>query len=116
MRLEGGLVRPQVQPSPFEDGALVLEPTLFEADAMLFPEGAGAGLRYAAGDRGLRFTWENLPNLAIWSKPGASFVCLEPWRGTAAEVGGSDALEDRPYVEVLGPGATGRYGYKVTLD
>ena len=116
IRLEGGLVRPQTHASPFEDGALVLEPALFDADAMLFPEGAGAGLRYAAGEKGLRFTWENLPNFAIWSKPGASFVCLEPWRGTAAEVGGSDALEDRPYGEVLGPGATARYGYKVTLD
>ncbi|KKC41036.1 aldose epimerase [Devosia epidermidihirudinis] len=115
VRLSGGLVQPQKLASPFVDGRLVLEPELFDADAMLFPDGAGAGLRYSAGDKAIHFTWENLPNLALWSKPGAPFVCLEPWHGTAAEVGGSDALEDRPYSEVLGPGATGRYAFTAEL-
>lgn len=112
IRLSGGLVVPEPLPSPFAAGRLVLDHALFASDAMLFPEGAGAGLRYAAGDKAIHFTWENLPNLALWSKPGAGFVCLEPWRGTAAELGGSDDLMERPYVEQLGPGATGRYSFK----
>lgn len=112
MRLSGGLVKPEKLPSPFKAGRLVLDPALFTDDAMLFPEGAGAGLTYAAGERAIRFSWENLPNLALWSKPGAPFVCLEPWHGTAAEVGGSDELSDRPYSEMLGPGATGRYSFR----
>ena len=115
VRLSGGLVKPEKLASPFEAGRLILDHDLFVDDAMLFPEGAGAGLTYAAGDRAIRFTWENLPNFAIWSKPGAPFVCLEPWRGTAAEVGGSDELSERPYAEVLGPGATGRYGFRAEL-
>ena len=115
VRLSGGLVKPEPLPSPFEAGELVLEHELFAADAMLFPEGAGAGLRYAAGGKAIRFTWENLPNFALWSKPGAPFVCLEPWHGTAAEVGGSDELSERPYAEVLGPGAIGRYSFRVEL-
>ena len=115
MRLSGGLVRPETLASPFVDGATTLEHDLFAADAMLFPEGAGAGLRYGTADRAIHFTWENLPNLALWSKPGAPFVCLEPWHGTAAEVGGSDDLAERPYVEVLGPGARGMYRFKAEL-
>lgn len=112
VRLSGGLVQRNALASPFSAGRLVLDPALFAADAMIFPHGAGAGLRYGAGEKAIHFTWENLPNLALWSKPGAPFVCLEPWHGTAAEVGGSDALEDRPYGEVLGPGASGRYAFK----
>jgi galactose mutarotase-like enzyme len=115
VRLSGGLVAPHALPSPFEGGALTLKPELFDADAMLFPEGAGAGLTYASGGKAVRFSWENLPNFALWSKPGAEFVCLEPWRGTAAAVDGSDALEERPYSEVLGPGATGRYSFRAEL-
>lgn len=115
VRLSGGLVKPERLASPFRQGELVLEHDLFAADAMLFPEGAGAGLRYIAGERAIHFTWENLPNFALWSKPGAPFVCLEPWHGTAAEVDGSDELSERPYSELLGPGATGRYGFKVEL-
>jgi galactose mutarotase-like enzyme len=115
IRLSGGLLKPEPLPSPFRNGVLALKHELFETDAMLFPEGAGAGLTYAAGDRAIRFTWENLPNFAIWSKPGAPFVCLEPWHGTAAEVDGSDELAERPYGEVLGPGATGRYSFRAEM-
>lgn len=115
VRLSGGLVVPEPLPSPFREGVLRLDHGLFDADAMIFPEGAGAGLTYAAGDKAIRFTWENLPNLALWSKPGAPFVCLEPWHGMAAEVGGSHDIAERPYGEVLGPGATGRYGFRVEL-
>lgn len=115
IRLSGGLVKPEPQPSPFRGGVLVLDHEMFAADAMVFPEGAGAGLTYAAGKKAIRFTWENLPNFALWSKVGAPFVCLEPWHGTAAEVGGSDDLAERPYSDVLGPGATGRYGFRVEL-
>ncbi|KQX35580.1 aldose epimerase [Devosia sp. Root436] len=115
VRLSGGLVKPEALPSPFEAGELVLSHDLFAGDAMLFPEGAGAGLRYEAGGKAVRLTWENLPNFAIWSKAGAGFVCLEPWHGTAAQVGGSDELAERPYGDVLGPGASARYGFRVEL-
>jgi galactose mutarotase-like enzyme len=115
VRLSGGLVKPEALPSPFEAGELVLSHDLFAGDAMLFPEGAGAGLRYEAGGKAVRLTWENLPNFAIWSKAGAGFVCLEPWHGTAAQVGGSDELAERPYGDVLGPGAIARYGFRVEL-
>src|SRR5690606_35763421 len=84
-RLSGGLVKPERLPSPFRDGALTLGRELFEADAMLFPEGAGAGPRYGTDAVQVHLSWENLPNFALWSKPGP-FVCLEPWHGTAAEV------------------------------
>ncbi len=114
VRLSGGLVKPERLASPFHDGELTLERAMFEADAMLFPEGAGAGARYGTDDQQVHLSWENLPNFAVWSKPGP-FVCLEPWHGTAAEVGGSDALEERPYTEVLGPGAVGRYAMWVEL-
>lgn len=115
-RLSGGLVDPTPLPSPFADGVLELKHGDFEKDAMLFPEGAGAGLRYGpATGPNVMFTWENLPNFALWSRRGADFICLEPWHGTAAEVGGSDDLAERPYSELLGPGARGRYSFRAEL-
>jgi galactose mutarotase-like enzyme len=115
-RLSGGLVEPDALPSPFDAGVLTLDPELFRADAMVFLEGAGAGLRYGPEEGpAIRFSWENLPNLALWSKPGAGFVCLEPWHGTAAEVGGSDDLGARPYTETLGPWSSARYSFRAEL-
>jgi len=115
-RLEGGLVKPEVLASPFRDGEVELEHAMFDADAMVFPQGAGAGARLVGGETTVHVRWENLPNFALWSKPGeAPFVCLEPWHGTAVELGGSDALEERPYGMVLEAGGVMRFGMRIEL-
>lgn len=115
-RLSGGLVNPEALASPFTKGRLTLDHSQFEADAMVFPDGAGSALRYgSANGPAIEFSWEHLPNIAFWTKPGAGYICLEPWHGTAAEVGGSDDLRERPYSVLLAPQATTRFGYRVEL-
>jgi galactose mutarotase-like enzyme len=115
-RLEGGLRRPALLPSPFRKGRLALDPALFVEDAMIFPEGAGSSLIYRAENGPeLRFTFENLPNLALWTKPGAPYLCIEPWHGTAPSAGTGAAIEDRPSTFVLGTGETSRFAYSVTF-
>ena len=116
VRLGNGLIDPERRDSPFKAGRLILDHAMFEADAMIFPEGAGEGLAYAAEDGpALKFSFENLPNLALWQKPGAPFICIEPWHGTAAELGGSDDLAERPYSNILQPGAKARFAFTVEL-
>ncbi|MBX9454956.1 MAG: aldose 1-epimerase family protein [Rhizobium sp.] len=116
-RLEGGLRQPDILPSPFTKGRLVLAHDHFEDDAMIFPEGAGDGLLYGAeGGPGLKFRFDNLPNLALWTKPGAPFLCVEPWHGTAAEIGGSAELAARPYTVTLAKGASARFGFSVEIS
>jgi len=114
VRVDKGLVRPERLASPFKDGRLVLDPAQFEDDAMIFPDGAGDGLTYAAdGGPAVKFAFENLPNLALWQKPGAPYICIEPWHGTAALRGGSDDLAERPYGIALEPGGTARFAFTV---
>lgn len=114
--LENGLLSQSRTSSPFENGRLVLVHSLFEDDALVFPEGAGAGLAFAAEDGPcLTFRFENLPNLALWTKPGAPFLCVEPWHGTAAEFGGSRELKDRPFTSLLPAGENKRFAFTVTF-
>lgn len=116
-RLEGGLRLPGLMPSPFTRGRLVLEHELFETDAMIFPEGAGSGLIYGAqGGPSLHFRFDNLPNLALWTKPGAPFLCVEPWHGTAPEIGASAEIVARPYTMTLAPGASARLRFSVEVS
>ncbi|MBB3593210.1 galactose mutarotase-like enzyme [Rhizobium sp. BK529] len=116
VRLEGGLISPKRLASPFKAGSLVLDHSMFEQDAMIFPEGAGTGLRYGAeAGPAIHFNFENLPNLALWTKPGAPFLCVEPWHGTAAENGGSDDLEGRPYTMMLAAGETARFSFTAKI-
>jgi galactose mutarotase-like enzyme len=115
-RLEGGLRRPGLLPSPFTKGRLLLEHGYFEQDAVIFPEGAGFGLAYRAeGGPSLNFSFENLPNLALWTKPGAPFICIEPWHGTAPEVGASTEIAARPYALSLAPGDSATFAFSVTI-
>ncbi|QKK27188.1 aldose 1-epimerase family protein [Rhizobium hidalgonense] len=116
VRLEGGLINPAALPSPFNAGRLVLDHAMFEQDAMIFPQGAGEGLRYGAeSGPSLLFGFKNLPNLALWTKPGAPFICIEPWHGTAAEGGSSTELSKRPSTTILAPGAVASFAFRVEI-
>ncbi|WP_136634557.1 aldose 1-epimerase family protein [Pseudooceanicola onchidii] len=115
-RLRDGLLDDQRHPSPFRRGRLTLDPAMFDADAMIFPEGAGTGLSYGA-DKGpeLTFTFDNLPNLALWQKPGAPFLCIEPWHGMAARHGAGPEIAARPGTCTLAPGDVARFRWSVTV-
>ncbi len=41
--------------------------------------------------------------LGIWSKPGAPFICLEPWFSTADRVNGSNVFVQKPDMKILQP-------------
>ncbi|MCA0996705.1 aldose 1-epimerase family protein [Alloyangia pacifica] len=114
-RIKGGRLPDSRHPSPFAAGRLLLEPEQFESDAMIFPEGAGDALTYGVFDGPrLQFTFENLPVVALWQKPGAPFLCVEPWHGMHARVGASAELSERPGAISLAPGDSARFGYTVT--
>lgn len=116
LRLEGGLLSEEAHRSPFHGGRLVLDKSQFEQDAMIFPEGTGTALTYGAeGAPSLQFRFENLPNLALWQKPGAPFICIEPWHGMAASHGKGPELKDRPYTLTLPAGESMRHGFTVTV-
>ncbi|MGI3170380.1 aldose 1-epimerase family protein [Pseudooceanicola sp. C21-150M6] len=116
-RLSDGLLTAGREDSPFRGGEMVLDPALFEANALVFEEGTGAVLRYGA-DRGpvLRFEMENLPRLGIWQPPGAPFICIEPWHGIAARLGAGPAIEDRPGTVTLAPKEAMRFVWSVTVE
>ncbi len=113
---ESGLLKAASLPSLFSEGVLDLDPALFEHDALIFPSGAGAALRFEA-DTGpsLRFAFENLPNLALWQKPDAPFLCIEPWHGMAARAGAGPQITDRPGTIMLEPGQSVSFAFSVTL-
>lgn len=116
IQLEDGLIGRTLPTSPFKAGRLELAHALFDNDALIFPEGAGTGLSFAAdGGPSLHFTFENLPNIALWQKPGAPFLCVEPWHGMAAHAGGTAELVERPYTVALVAGDAMRFGFTVEI-
>ena len=52
----------------------------------------------------LKLTYDNWPYLGIWSKPGAPFICLEPWMSTADTVNSTNVFVQKTDLQVLAPG------------
>lgn len=56
-----------------------------------------------------------MPHLGIWTKPGAGFVCIEPWQGHASPEGFDGELADKPGMVAIMPGATESFAMSIGL-
>lgn len=111
-----GLVEPDPRPTPVEGDALPLRDALFEADALIFDRLESRRLTYGVPGRpGLEIGFEGMPQLGVWMKPGAGYLCIEPWRGFADPVGFEGDFHDKPGVFVTRPGEAARLAMTVTL-
>lgn len=75
----------------------------------------GVSLTDRQSGRGVHLSYEGFPMVAFWTKPGAPFLCLEPWHGCAAFEDESGAFTDKPHCITLAPGQTKTLVYRVTL-
>jgi galactose mutarotase-like enzyme len=104
----GGLIADR--PEPFLHGAaeVLLREGMFDSGAVVFKtlRSRRARLLSRRTGRGVEVAFPGFPYFALWSKPGAPFVCLEPWCGIADSVLASGRLEDKEGIVRLAPGAT----------
>lgn len=90
-----------------ENGILALSNNLFNEDALIFTEidFNWIRLRKKEKENGVIVRFSGYPNLALWSKPGADFVCIEPWLGLPdSEYESLDVTEKSTYKSIL-PGS-----------
>lgn len=104
-RLVEGLLDPHPFPNPVDGNVLRLRDDLFAQDALVFDHLQSRSLRYQApGSLGIELSWEGFQQLGIWTKPGAAFLCLEPWAGTASPAGFDGEFVEKPGLFFVEPG------------
>ena len=114
-RLRADLLAPEPRPTPVRGQTLPLADDLFAADALIWEAPASRALRYGVpGHPELALHWD-LPSFACWTKPGAPFLCLEPWQGLADREGAMGALADRPGAVRLAPGAARAWTLEIAM-
>jgi galactose mutarotase-like enzyme len=114
--LVDGLIAVENRPSPVDGKTFKLEDALFEADALIWEGLASEKLCYGApGHPGLEIAWGDMPNLGLWTKPGAPYLCIEPWAGIADRRSFHGEIWDKPGIWRIRPGATDRWWMSVTL-
>jgi galactose mutarotase-like enzyme len=112
-----GLILPEPRPSPVEGRTLTPSAALFEADALIWDDLHSRSLTFGApGSASLAIAFPDTPMLGIWQKPGADFLCIEPWQGHADPAGYAGDFRDKPGVIVLLPGDSRRLRMDVTVD
>ena len=73
-------------PSPVAGNRLTLADDLFVDDALIFLSPASRSVTYGApGSPALTIRFPDMPHLGIWTKPGAGYVCIEPWQASPAQ-------------------------------
>lgn len=115
-RLADNLVAPEARPSPLHGRRLDLNDDLFADDALIWENLHSDHVVYSA-DAGpsLRIAWKNMPNLGIWTKPGSSFVCIEPWAGIADPVDFSGEIWGKPGMVRIRSGESASWAMEITL-
>ncbi len=101
-QLNKGLLQAEKIPSPIVDQTLVLSDELFQNDALIFDDIIERKITYQAGDQyKIVLQFDDFPQLGIWSKLGAPFVCLEPWYGYASPETYKGEFSSKPGVMLL---------------
>lgn len=86
LKLQNGLISQEKGENKLKENKLLLEENTFLEDAIIMKNlnSEKVTLQNAkTGKKVLEFTFKGFPYLAIWSKKGAPFVCIEPWQTIA---------------------------------
>lgn len=111
-----GLVLPDPVPTPVEGDTLTPRDALFVPDALIFDQLRSRSVRFGVpGGRTLRVDFPEMPLLGVWTKPGAPFLCIEPWHGLADPVGYDGDFHAKPYVIEVAPGIERRFAIAITI-
>jgi len=111
-----GLLAGPARPSPLKGRILALDDGLFSQDALVFQPVQSRAVRYSGpGAPVLEVSWDGFLQLGLWSRPGAGFLCIEPWRGYASPAGFDGEFRDKPGVFLVSPGGTISAQYTVRV-
>ena len=84
--------------------SVTLTEDVFENDALIIPSPkfSSAEVHDENGKKLVKMTFGEVPYLLMWAKPGAPYVCVEPWYGIPDDVGEPHELKEKNAIIKLG--------------
>lgn len=114
--VKGGWMDADGWESPVEGRVLALHDALFERDALVWNPVRSQSLAYGAeGGPQLVCDFPDTPALGLWMKPGARYLCIEPWHGIADPYGFDGEIWDKPLMQRYAPGESKTFTMRMTL-
>jgi galactose mutarotase-like enzyme len=113
---QDGLLKPERLPTPVATRRLLLDDELFRDDVVIFDALRSRSVRYgAANGPKIELRFPDAQYLGLWTKPGAPFICIEPWQGITDPAGFADDFRHKPGVFRVAPGASHSLNVVITL-
>jgi galactose mutarotase-like enzyme len=104
------------KPTPIRDDELQMHDSLFEHDALVLDRPNSRGLWFGVPEHpGVRVDFAGMNYLGIWMKPGAGYLCIEPWHSHADDEGFTGEFAEKPGVVTLAPGETHDFAMAMTF-
>ena len=97
-KLQDGLIKTEPIPSILEDNKIKLDKDIFNEDAIIMKNINSNKIvlnNARENKKELEFNFEGFPYLAIWSKKGAPFVCIEPWQNHTDSVNSNGKFAEK---------------------
>ncbi len=102
-----GLFSGEIQPVALHGHNLPLTKHLFDNDALVFKnlQSRRVVLKSTNNDHSITVAYRGFPYLGLWAKPGAPFVCIEPWLGCADSEGDPKPIEQKELIQHVDAGS-----------
>jgi galactose mutarotase-like enzyme len=112
-----GLVSSQLHPTPIANRRLTLHDDLFREDVLILDQVRSRSVIYDSPDGGPRIEirFPDACHLGVWTKPGAPFLCIEPWHGLSDPAGFAGDFREKPGVFRVAPGGSKTLGMSITV-
>jgi galactose mutarotase-like enzyme len=115
-QLTDGLLDVAACPKIFEGSTMPLDDGMFEPGALIFDQLKSRAVNFGVpGKPPIQVRFTNMPHLGVWTKPGAGFLCIEPWQGYAAPLGFAGELKDKPGGVLLAANASRKFAIEICL-
>lgn len=111
-----GLLVPEGFPTPVVNRRLTLSDELFRDDVLILDRLHSRSVRYGpAHGPQIEVRFPDAQYLGLWTKPGAPFICIEPWQGITDPAGFTGDFTRKPGVFMVTPGASHSLNMGITL-
>lgn len=100
--LENDLLSAQSSTLEMKGNQVALSYSLFEKDALIFKKLQSKNVTIMENQKPLlRVQFDDFPNLGIWTKNNAPFLCIEPWLGYSDTLATSGRIMEKEGIQLL---------------
>ena len=118
IRVEGGLLSTDADSFLEDESVIDLTDDHFAVDAIVLKaiKSEQVTLSHQLSEKKLTMDIRDFPDFALWSQPGAGFICLEPWQGHADRTNHNHDIWQKEGILTLTPNKTKEFHSSLSIS